>query len=89
MANYKVVASPLRPVKMPKLGTALDYAPHRLCGAYSGTPPSGSTTTIECDERAIGRYVYVYAPIVGTLYISEFEIFGFRKFFTNTANVVS
>ena len=78
MANYRVVVSTERPTTI-DAGFDLDHSPHRQCGTFPGTPVSGGPNDVICQDDTVGRYVYVYLPTKGILYICELEVFGFRK----------
>ena len=51
----------------------------RECGWYDGTPTSGMPTTFSCDEKAIGRYAYVWFETTQYSHVCEVEIYGSKK----------
>ena len=58
----------------------LDHTGYRKCGQFPGKPQMIVPNKLECDEKAIGRYLYVYLPKTGYLLICEVEVFGLRKY---------
>ena len=77
IANYMVTVGDLAPP--PKSPQVLDYAPYRPCGRYPGTPPISVPSTVRCDERAIGQYVYIYLPGTSYLTFCEASVYGVGK----------
>ena len=59
---------------------ALDHIGYRRCAQYDGRVPASATVTLQCDERAIGRYLYVYLPYNNILTVCEVQVFGLGQY---------
>ena len=77
LKDFRVVASDFKPPA--PSGYNLEHEGYRECGRWKGIPAAGKVATLKCDEKAIGRYVYIFIPGTEYLTICEAEIYGLRK----------
>ena len=78
LANVHVVASDVQP----PISSGWNFG-HRgygqECRFYEGTPTSGMPTELNCQENAIGRYVYLWFETTDHSTICEVEVYGTPK----------
>ena len=73
-----IVASDIKP----PLGSGWNFGHAgygRECKFYEGTPTSGMPTTMTCDEKAIGRYIYLWFETTQYSTVCEVEVYGSEK----------
>ena len=49
---------------------------YTICARYGGSPPKSADVTLDCQPRAVGRYVYVHTPGKTALIICEVQVYG-------------